>query len=266
MSKLDDLSKQFDAAYFAGGENKGNAYKDNHYLDTALLSRAYFEMAEIIAKCFKPTKMLEIGCAAGPTIYHLNTFFDIDAHGIDASKWAVENRLHPHVRHASADNLPYNTGEFDLVFSCHTLEHLTLGSKDSALLEMDRVCKSNGIQYHLMPILESGPYADDTFGSIVGLRKDITHNLLRNREWWLSEWSKLGWNDAGLRVCYIYDNHGFEFSDCQLILSRQSIKVDLAIAVANRNQLVARAFLRALTRRPLPGLEVFLNEIRDNWK
>jgi SAM-dependent methyltransferase len=170
VSKLDDLSKQFDAAYFAGGENKGNAYKDNHYLDTALLSRTYFEMAEIIAKCFKPTRMLEIGCAAGPTIYHLNTFFDIDAHGIDVSEWAVENRLHPHVRHASTDNLPYNIGEFDLVFSCQALEHLTLDIKDRALLEINRVCKSNGIQYHLMPILESGPYADDMFGSIVGLR------------------------------------------------------------------------------------------------
>lgn len=266
MSNLDIMTRQFDEVYFSGGSNKGNAYKATQYLETALLSRTYFEMAENIAKCFAPKKVLEIGCAAGPTVYHLNTYFDIEAHGIDVSKWAVDNKLHENVCHASADDLPFDDDEFDVIFSCHTLEHLPIDLVDKSISEMDRVCTPDGIQFHLKPILGAGPYADDIFGSIVGLRMDLTHNVLRTRDWWLRKWTNAGWNDTGLRVAHVYDNHGFEFSDCQYVLSRQPIPVETAIAIADRNLAVARTFLRALTRRPAPGLEVFLNEIRDQWK
>src|SRR3954463_1265350 len=154
--------------------NSGSAYHVNNYLETALLNRLYFEMAEIIATVFKPSTVLEIGCAAGPTIYHLNSYFDIKAFGVDVSEWAVENRLHNNVSHSSADNLKFNDGSFDLVFSCHALEHLTAETIDKSICEMSRVCAPGGLQFHLLPVLDSGPYTD-VFGSIVGLRKDRTH-------------------------------------------------------------------------------------------
>ena len=77
----------------------GSAYRANNYLETALLSRAYFEMVEIIARRFKPRRILEVGCAAGPT---LNTYLDTEAHGVDVSAWAVQNRLHPNISQATA--------------------------------------------------------------------------------------------------------------------------------------------------------------------
>ena len=149
----------------------GSAYHVNNYLETALLSRAYFEMAEIIARCFKPKRVLEVGCAAGPTVYHLNTYFDTEAHGVDVSAWAVKNRLHPNVGQATAGKLPFPDAHFDVVFSCHTLEHLTEETVDQSIRDMTRVCSDDGVQFHLLPILGSGPYSD-IFGSIVGLRKD----------------------------------------------------------------------------------------------
>jgi SAM-dependent methyltransferase len=262
--QLAATSAKFSESYFME-PNSGSAYHVNNYLETALLSRTYFEMAEIIERCFKPKRVLEVGCAAGPTVYHLNTYFDTEAHGIDVSAWAVQNRLHPNIGHATADKLPFPDGHFDVVFSCHMIEHLTTETLDASIREMTRVCTGDGIQFHLLPILGSGPYTD-IFGSIVGLRKDETHHLLHRREWWLDRWGGAEWQDTGLRIGHVYDNHGFEFSDCQLVLSREPVKVEICKHIAEKNLDVARAYQNALVRRPLPGLEVFLNEIRDNWK
>jgi ubiquinone/menaquinone biosynthesis C-methylase UbiE len=255
---------QFEEAYFMD-PNTGSAYRVNNYLETALLSRLYFETAEIVAKVFKPKRALEIGCAAGPTIFHINTYFGVDAVGIDVSKWAVENRLHKNVSQASTDNLPFDDSTFDLVFSCHALEHLTLETIDKSISEISRVSKPDALQFHLMPILNSGPYTD-VFGSIVGLRKDPTHNLLFDREWWLARFAQQGWNDTGVKIAHTYDNHSFEMTDCQLLLSKGEIDSTIVKRIATKNLDTARAFLQTLTRRPGPGLESYLNEIRDNWK
>jgi ubiquinone/menaquinone biosynthesis C-methylase UbiE len=123
-------------------------------------------MAEIIAQCLRPKRILEVGCAAGPTVYHLNTYFDTEAYGVDVSAWAVQNRLHPNVSPATAGKLPFPEGHFDVVFSCHMLEHLTIKTVDQSIREMTCVCTGDGIQFHLLPILGSGPYCD-IFGSIV---------------------------------------------------------------------------------------------------
>ena len=264
QDQLAATAEKFGEAYFMDPAS-GSAYHVNNYLETALLSRTYFEMAEIIARCFKPKRILEVGCAAGPTVYHLNTFFDTEAHGVDVSAWAVQNRLHANVSHATAGKLPFSDGEFEVVFSCHMLEHLTIETVDQSIREMTRVCSADGIQFHLLPILGSGPYTD-IFGSIVGLKKDQTHNLLHTREWWIERWRSSAWQDTGLGIAHIYDNHGFEFSDCQFVLSRTPIKAEICRNVAQKNLDVARAYQNTLVRRPLPGLEVFLNDIRDNWK
>ena len=267
MSADDQLSAtadKFGEAYFMDPAS-GSAYRANNYLETALLSRTYFEMAEIIARCFGPKQILEVGCAAGPTVYHLNTYFETEAHGVDVSEWAVQNRLHPNISQATAGKLSFPDAYFDLVFSCHMLEHLTLETVGQSIREMSCVCTGDGIQFHLLPILGSGPYGD-IFGSIVTLRQDKTHNLLHSREWWIERWGASAWKDSGLRIGHVYDNHGFEFSDCQFVLSREPVKAEICKNIAQKNLDVARAYQNALMRRPLPGLEVFLNDIRDNWK
>ncbi|HEY8288581.1 MAG TPA: class I SAM-dependent methyltransferase [Acetobacteraceae bacterium] len=262
--QLSDASERFGKSYFTAPDT-GSAYHTTNYLETALLSRTYFEMAEIIATCFKPARILEVGCASGPTVYHLNNHFDTEAHGVDVSKWAVENRFHPNISHAPANKLPFPDGHFDVVFSCHMLEHLTAPIIDGSIAELSRVCVPGGIQYHLLPVLGSGPYTD-IFGSIVGLRKDVTHTLLYRREWWAQRWANAGWHDSGVQAGHVYDNHGFEFSECQFILTRNGLSAEATAGLARWNFDVARAYQNALVRRPRPGLEVFLNEIRDNWK
>lgn len=252
----------FDEAYFKG--ETGSAYGSNNYLETALLSRTYFEMAELIATCFQPARVLEIGCGAGPVVFHLNQYFDTEAHGLDISRWAVENRLHENVQQGSADQIPFEDNSFDLVFSCHALEHLNRDILPAAIGELSRVCSPDGVQVHMLPILGEGPYTD-VFGSIVGLRADPTHNLLHRRDWWTSHWERLAWHDSHVRVALAYDNPSFEFSDCQFVLSRSTATAPFHAAVARWNLDVARTLQRTLTRRPAPGLEVFLADIKANW-
>jgi cyclopropane fatty-acyl-phospholipid synthase-like methyltransferase len=108
QDQLAATAEKFGEAYFMDPAS-GSAYHVNNYLETALLSHTYFEMAEIIAGCFKPKRILEVGCAAGPTVHHLNTFFDTEAHGVDLSAWAVQNRLHANVSHATAESCRFRT-------------------------------------------------------------------------------------------------------------------------------------------------------------
>jgi SAM-dependent methyltransferase len=257
MESIEDRSDQFGERYFTD-PNSGSAYGSGNYLKTLMLSRTYFEMAEIIAKVFKPVKVLEVGCAAGPTVYHLNHYFNVETFGVDVSSWAVENRVHKNVSQASVDNLPFDDEAFDVVFSCHALEHLTPDTLAPSLKELTRVTKPNGVQFHLLPIIGSGPYTD-VFGSIVGLKADPTHNLLFDRQRWLDEWRSHSWSDTELRIAHIFDNTHFEFSDCQLILTRTTIDLEVAKRIADRNLSTARAFHRALIRQPPPGLEWFFN-------
>lgn len=260
---LAEVSAKFGESYFMD-PCAGSAYHVNNYLQTALLSRTYFEMAEIIATVFRPRRVLEVGCAAGPTVFHLNSYFDTEAFGVDVSQWAVENRLHPNVSQAGAGGLPFPDGHFDLVFSCHMLEHLTPQTVDASIADMTRVCAPGGVQFHLLPILGEGPYTD-VFGSIVGLRKDPTHTLLFRRGWWIERWMRAGWRDTGVRAAHVYDNHAFEFSECQFILAQEALAPEVLARLANWNLDVARAFQNALTRRPRPGLEAFLADIKAHW-
>src|SRR5262245_54050130 len=86
----------FDEDYYQAGHLKGTQY--TNYLEKALDSRIYRGMATAIWEVFRPARTLEIGCAAGPIVKHLNDM-GCEAHGIDISKWAVANRFHPNVIH-----------------------------------------------------------------------------------------------------------------------------------------------------------------------
>ncbi|MGY3494941.1 hypothetical protein [Bradyrhizobium sp. USDA 4502] len=96
------------------------------------------------------------------------------------------------------------------------------------------------------------------------MRTDPPHRLLFNRQWWVDRWQRQGWNDTTIRVAHTYDNHSFEMSECQLILSKGELDIGLIKRIATKNIKAASDLMKALTRRPLPGFEVHLNDIRDN--
>ena len=252
------MENPFDEAYYQRGEERGTQYRN--YAEEAKKNRTYFDFAEAIVQCFEPSKTLEIGCATGATVDHLNTF-GVDAHGLDISEWAVENRLHPNVILGSADNLPYEDKSFDVVFSCHALEHLPTAIKDKAISEMGRVCR--GFQFHMLPILESGPYVGDRFGHLLNLRTDKTHNLLFDRTWWLDQLSNTGWTDTGFKIAILHDNDHFELSDCQFTVSTAPPSLDLLRRVAARNFSVARQLSLTIYGKPAPGFDILIEKLRN---
>jgi hypothetical protein len=232
MSKTDTAAATyFDSDYYQAGHKKGTRYSD--YLQNALGSQIYLGMAKAIKAVFNPARALEIGCASGPIVKHLNDM-GCEAHGIDVSEWAVANRFHPNVLQASADVLPYDSSSFDLVFSAHSLEHLPESIAEGAFAEMGRVGSRH--QFHMMPIIGTPPYDGPIESTLANLRRDPTHQLLHDRAWWLGRWAQHGWHPVPANILMEADNSFFEFSTCQLLLSRDDHDSDLLRAVQDFNQ------------------------------
>ncbi len=206
----------FDEAYYQNGSTKGTVYND--YLNCAPQVPVYREIAEAIAKVFRPARCLEIGCATGPIIKHLNEM-GVEAHGVDPSDWAVLHRLHERVTLAAAEDLPYPNGHFDLVFSCHSLEHIPLHRKDAVFSELDRVCC--GMQFHMLPIIGESTFSGNTEAAKENLTRDKSHHLLLNRGEWLSLFANHGWADIGVRLAFCNDP-ARELSICQFILQKEA--------------------------------------------
>ena len=63
----------------------------------------------------------------------------------------LERTAHPRLTYdiCDAEQLPYDTGRFDLVYSSNLLEHLPNPQK--ALAEMERILRDGGVMVHIVP-------------------------------------------------------------------------------------------------------------------
>lgn len=130
------------------------AYGEGHasrYGDVKLLSARNDELWRRTREWLEATglahnnraKILEIGCGmAGLATIHPGW------HGAEYSRAAVERVKAHHgeairITEADAQNLPYETGAFDAVYTWATLEHVPDPGK--ALSEIDRVLRGGGI-------------------------------------------------------------------------------------------------------------------------
>jgi SAM-dependent methyltransferase len=210
-----ELYNYFDEAYFQRGEERGTVY--NNYKDVARSSPTFREIASAVREVFQPRRVLEVGCATGNIVRHLNEL-GCEAHGIDVSEWAVRNAEHPNVKLASADDLPYRDAYFDLVISCHSLEHLPDSVFDRAMAEMSRVtCR---FQFHMLPIVGVPPYEGDPTEVRRLLRKDPTHQQLHEFEWWIRQFQKHGHIPVESALLFKYDTPTVELSTCQFVLMK----------------------------------------------
>lgn len=216
-SSPDHHADYFDEAYFQRGWERGTAYVN--YREQAEVSPIFSGIAKALLAAFTPANALEIGCATGAIVKHLNGL-GVTAHGIDVSEWAVRNAAHPNVMLASAADLPFATGSFDLVYSAHALEHLPQDVYAAAFREMDRVASPDAVQFHMLPIVGTYPYDYDEAAAIRSLQADPTHVLLKRMEWWLDQWSALGWEPIGSALLLPADTDNVELSSGQFCLVR----------------------------------------------
>ena len=157
-----------------------------------------------------------MGCATGFIVSQLNSL-GCEAWGLDVSEWAVRNAAHSRVILASADAIPFPDGYFDLVVSCHAIEHLPSSIFDRAISEMIRVC--SGFQFHMLPIVGEGPYTGPVEQVIENLQKDPTHQQLHDRAWWISAFERAGACELPIAVPFYLDTRQTELSSSQFSLA-----------------------------------------------
>lgn len=128
------------------------------------------------------TRMLEIGSGMGHLVGQLEDTFE--TFGMDLNHWAVKQSRSvvnkTNLQTASAQELPYRDGAFNVVIIKHIVEHLP--DPEKAIREIGRVTEPGGILILATPNLDSllKPWKGDTW---IGYQ-DPTHiSLKRPAEW-----------------------------------------------------------------------------------
>ena len=243
MIRTEQDYSYFDEAYFELGATKGTAY--SNYRDSARVSRTYAEIADAVIEVFHPSRVLEIGCATGIIVKHLNAR-GCEAWGIDVSEWAVSQAEHSNVKLASADALPFRDRHFDLVFSCHSLEHIPDHAFIKALAEMTRV--SSAFQFHMLPILGVAPYDGQPDVVKQALRRDPTHHQLHPHPWWIKQFASCGNFAVDAAILFRHDTAQVELSSSQFVLKRHR-SIDDVPVVRRSAERARRLFREAVKER-----------------
>ncbi len=119
-----------------------------------------------------PKSVLEVGCAFGFMVARLRRA-GVKAFGMDVSEYALAQapqEAKGFLKCASADQLPYADGEFDIVYSASVLEHLPAEMLAAAIKEIVRVGKRGVISV--------------TPGDSAHFTEDPTHQTRQPLAWW----------------------------------------------------------------------------------
>jgi SAM-dependent methyltransferase len=256
----------FDEAYFQDGTQRGTAYVN--YRESARSSKTFQELAAAIQEVFQPRRVLDVGCATGAVVRHLNEI-GCEAHGVDVSEWAVQNAEHPNVRLASADALPYPDGYFDLVISCHSMEHLPDAVFHRSLQEIVRV--GSAFQFHMLPMIGTPPYDGEPETVRRELRKDPTHQQLHAKDYWVNQFKRLGCAEVVTCILLRNETANAELSTGQFVLCKPGIDDSGMLGRSrSRNQRIFRELQldqarqrQALLNKALAGKLILQDKI---WK
>jgi SAM-dependent methyltransferase len=129
-------------------------------------------------------RLLEVGSGLGHLVGQLEDAFE--TYGIDVNRWAVRQSKAAiktsHLQTASAQELPYGDGVFNVVIIKHIVEHLPDPRK--ALREIGRVTEKGGHMILATPNLDSllKPWKGDKW---IGYQ-DPTHISLKRPTEWVS--------------------------------------------------------------------------------
>ncbi len=133
-----EIACQFGRDYWDGERHVGyGGYRyDGRWRPVAEAMASHFQL--------KPgANILDVGCGKGFLLYELSQVVpNARVVGIDISQYAIDNskeEIRDHLRVGTAAELPFETGEFDFVYSINTLHNLYNYELWSALREIERV-------------------------------------------------------------------------------------------------------------------------------
>lgn len=130
--------------------DQGEAWAERNPRTVEALDQLYFArfgftrsymMADWFNQIPKDAKILEVGASAGTQLRVLEQLGFTNLHATDINEAALAENPYPK-KCADAVSLPYETGEFDLVFTSGTLMHIPPSVRHRAMREIARVSKT----------------------------------------------------------------------------------------------------------------------------
>jgi ubiquinone/menaquinone biosynthesis C-methylase UbiE len=166
----------YDEDYFEHGVTSGKSGYQGYTME-----QGYIDLAKDLAKYFKPTKALDLGCAKGYLVQGLR-LLGIETYGIDVSEYAVSTapeNIKKFVCVGSTTDLSrFKDKEFDLITCYDILEHLTDEELSKTLPEITRVLKPSGYLTMKCPFIK---YDWDADKSHINIKPEVEWITLFNQ-------------------------------------------------------------------------------------
>ena len=137
-AKAAEMAKKWDFDYWDGDRriNYGGYSYDGRWAKVARAMAVHYGIKA-------GDRILDVGCGKGFLLYDFTQVVPgVEVYGIDVSGYAIDRakeEVRDRVQVGTAASLPYQDGEFDLVYSINTLHNLHCYDLDPALREMQRV-------------------------------------------------------------------------------------------------------------------------------
>jgi protein-L-isoaspartate(D-aspartate) O-methyltransferase len=134
------VAKQFGFDYWDGDRKFGfGGYNyDGRWRSVATAMVTHYQLTA-------GDRILDIGCGKAFLLYEFTQILPgVEVCGIDISQYAIENaksEVQPFLHVASATDLPFEEGSFDLVVSINTIHNLYCNDLDLSFREIERVGK-----------------------------------------------------------------------------------------------------------------------------
>ena len=157
-------------------DQEKSSYSLNEWRDERADDKVgYFIQSGLIFKSGE--RVLDAGCGDGSILFSLKKHFDISLIGADFSEAALLNAEKNSIRHnalletykADTRCLPFDENSINKIFSLGVIEHLN--DPETAVKELSRCLKPNGILILMTPNKFSFGRADRLIKSIFGLWK-----------------------------------------------------------------------------------------------
>lgn len=210
-NQVSNATELYNEDYYERGVFKGiSGYMNFSWLPELTIRMAHYFINEIPIQ--KTDKVLDFGCAKGFIVKALR-LLDIDAYGVDVSKYAIDMvdssvREYCKLISGARDVLLFER-KYDLMIAKDVFEHL----EESDLLELLATSKRFVNKMFVVVPLSS----NDCSGKYIipEYDNDVTHILAKSKSWWRDKFECAGWSVSQFRHSFTgcKENWTMEFQD-----------------------------------------------------
>jgi glycosyltransferase involved in cell wall biosynthesis len=131
-------------------------YSDKQKIENYQTEIRNIEWSILKGYIHKKSKFLDVGCGSGHNMLKAELELSCDVYGIDPApgshgvgRFSELTDHHLKIMQGTAEKIPFQNQEFDVIFCSHVLEHVE--SEEKSLVEINRVLKDEGVLIIGMP-------------------------------------------------------------------------------------------------------------------